>query len=164
MNETAPSDIARYLSGLRGVTHTRPVWVEIDGKRFPACFYTQTSPVTPGCRAYAEGQREHTETRLYVAGERTKEMRKQKRIMPGDYCQANVYRMPDDVRDWFTVCHCDQDLRNEPAFAPYHPFGLSFILRSWEVPSGEAIDHYEDKKRTRRAIVIMEAAQEFLNS
>jgi hypothetical protein len=55
---------------------------------------------------------------------------------------------PFDNQEWFRAGYIKPE-GIKPEFAEYHPFGANFILMPWQVPSGEAIDKYEQKPYRR---------------
>jgi hypothetical protein len=62
--ETTPHSIKQWLESLPHISNVQPVFVHIGRATYPAAFYTSTTPIAPGCRAYDEGKRESVRTML----------------------------------------------------------------------------------------------------
>ena len=104
----------------------REVTVRIGRTTYQGAFYKQDRKVSPGCRAYDEGQRDYTIEGLEVIGE-----------LPASWVRSSrtVYRMAGDDRDWYVAGYYNRDEPNE-----WHPFGKMFALQPWSVPGGTRID------------------------
>ena len=148
-----PETISTWLSTLPGVHDAIPGTVRIDGETFPAVRYkrttARTTAILPGCPAYDRGERETTREVLYCVGMRPKRMR-QKYQFGSEYVSKHVYTLPGDARDWYLCCY-GEDIK--PEHSASHPFGPSFMLSPWEVPSGEKIDAWHQEKPCIRVMV-----------
>lgn len=138
--------IADWLLSLRGTLSAVPVTVTIDGQSFPGAEYHQERPITPGCRAYDEGKRMSHIHAVYVAGVRPKRVKARGKWDGDSYPSKYYWRREGDTRDWYVAGYCDSVPEGK---GEYNPFGPSFLLHPWEVPSGEAIDYYQDVKAGR---------------
>lgn len=140
---TAVADFLRPLPGVHGVA---PAVVTINRITYAAARFFRDYAITPGCRAYTEGQRHGTEECVYVTG-----------MLPTVTRRANVaFRIGTDARDWYVGSYAGQVRRGrQEVQAPdrVHPFGNSFILFPWSVP-GSTIDAGERRPYRRVAITV----------
>lgn len=113
-------DVAKWLRGL-GCKNVLPVCVTIKGKDYQGARYVQQNSV-----------------RVFLVGK-----------LPAAWLrsQKTVFRFNWDKRDWYVGTYVtDAALKSHSGM---HPFGYTFILFPWDVPSGETIDKYEHKPYTR---------------
>ena len=143
---------SEYLLSLPGVTLAIDCSVTIDGETLQACEYRQIVPIHPGCPAYDRGEREHEKHALYVVGKRPAKVKARGKFDGDSYPPKFYFRRDADERDWYCACYHDGPI--EPEFAQYHPFGPSFMLMPWTVPSGEAPDYYQDTKAQRVRMIV----------
>lgn len=126
-----------WLAGLTGISEVKAVQVAIGHETFKGARYVATRHYDSGMMAVQRGDKKagesYTQEYIYLLGARPVSHRRSSRI---------AYRLTTgDTRDWYVACHLDGPV--EAKFADYHPFGANFLLSPWEVPSGEAIDHYD---------------------
>lgn len=75
--------------------------------------------------------------------------------LPKSYVRrrATAYRFGESTCDWYVACYAPSNLSSRRRFRPqlssndspsreFHPFGATFQIAPWDVPSGEAIDKY----------------------
>ena len=120
---------AEYLRTIPTVSEARPVKVTIGRETFEGAFYRET---------LAHNGEPYTTEKLYLVGTFPASYRRRRKT---SYC------FPGDEREWYVACYSPEVIK--PEFAAFHPFGKTFILAPWDVPSGEAIDKYETKPYTR---------------
>jgi len=82
----------------------------------------------------------NNETSIYVIGDRPKCIYRR---------HKTVFNFEDDTRDWYVAAYVEPErfaawinANPKAEYAKYHPFGAHFILKAWQVPSGEAIDAF----------------------
>ena len=123
----------------------RPLRLTIGRATYEAAAYKRT--VTPPAGAHNPAP--YVDEAIYVIGRLPSAYRRRKNT---------TFRFEGDARDWFVACYMSKD-RLAPEFAPFHPFGETFILAPWEVPSGDPIDKYnywrgEHKSYTRIPVCV----------
>ena len=123
---TQARQVATYLESLGDHIHSvRPVSVTIGKVTYQGAEYGQTH--------FPEG------LRIFLVGE-----------LPKCYARrpnGTCFKFQDDSHDWYICCYADDKAVREKS--EFHPFGRTFILSPWSVPSGEAIDRYELKPYDR---------------
>ncbi len=107
-------------------TSAGPVRVTIGRTTYVGAFYAQTRDISPGCRAYADGERTYRQSGYYLLG-----------ALPASYRRkrATVYADPADDRPCYVVGWFGQD-GDRPLAVPlsdddarkFHPFGSMFML------------------------------------
>lgn len=126
----------------------KEVRVTIGDKTFEGARYKQTFNYHITMMACTHGEKKETDTYtediVYLVGKRP--------IFKRPTCFPNAA----DKKDWYIAGYLDDTRKITEHMRQYHPFGENFILRPWEVPSGEAIDKYETKPYNRVPIVIEE--------
>lgn len=115
--------VAAWLERLEGVTRAMPVEVSIYRRTWIGAEYWQTRELTPGTRAYREGEREWEMHALYLLGD----------IPPARAWRSSVTFTREDGSEWYLASYYAQvkgrgihlqDIgRNE-----WHPFGRMFQL------------------------------------
>jgi hypothetical protein len=117
MSSSIAAQVSEWLNTLPR-TSSVPVSVTIGRSTFYGASYAQVREVSPGCRAYAEGEREYTMRALYLLGE-----------LPASYRHrhAGAYVGPDGTR-FYVAGHYAQDPESALSANAYHPFGRMFML------------------------------------
>lgn len=108
-------DVADFLnSGDR--TNAVPVTVRIGRTTYVGASYVQTRDVSPGCRAYEEGQRTYVQGGYYLLG-----------ALPASFLRkrSTVYSASSVMGAFYVACWFGQD-GEEPN--EWHPFGRMFQL------------------------------------
>ena|SRR6185503_6606032 len=119
--------LVKYLETL-GFTNVRPAKCTIGREIFEGAYYTDRH----GCSVF------------YMLGDTPKSYRRRRKT---------VYNF-GNCEDWYVACYWNKDCNQKTAFkdkdfSEFHPFGANWQLRAWSVPSGEAIDQYDEHKYTR---------------
>ena len=115
-----------------------PCTVLLGNESFVGCSYKQDRQPLPG----APSQEPYTMEAIYCLGTAPKAHRRENRC----------YRRSDDSREWYLAAHLDSlgyQRLTDGQKSQFHPFGPTFILSPWKVPSGEKIDAYERKPYRR---------------
>lgn len=97
-------------------------------------------------RTYYDGARftdEHGRKVFYLVGERPAAHRRSKRV---------VWKMPGEPYEYYVGGYIGAKSASGPQYSRFHPFGATFNLFPWSVPSGEAIDQYEPAGRKYRRL------------
>lgn len=123
--ETA-NRVALWLGSLPQVTETQAARVTIGRETFNGAHYVE-SLVAPET---ARNPGPYKSEALYLVGPLPASYRKRSRT---------VYRFEGDAREWYVAGYADARAM-APQFAKFHPFGVAFYLRPWDVPGGESID------------------------
>jgi len=145
--ETTAIDVANWLKGLPHIHGVEPCTVIIGDVKYPAARYRSTTKLDPSTRAYQEGKRTATSTMIYCVG-----------MLPKAYCQSTHKAFTGiDQYEWYVACYSGVLSKHNQAkqlASEYHPWGNSFQLSPWDVPDGQAIDHYERVPYKRLAVQV----------
>lgn len=127
-----------------GVTLSKKCVLVLDSLLYAALYLEQTRTPVPG----AQNQKPYSQRSYYVLGEvplvysnaekrpRNAARRRHNGVCWNDSSDATK-------TDWYIAGYM-QDLSKltDEQRNTYHPEGQNFLLHPWQVPSGEAIDHY----------------------
>ena len=123
-----------------GIQDARACVVKIGRESWPAVWYRQEVDTPSGSRSHMAGERTYVREGIYCLGQ-----------LPSGY-ERSRYRdghalcFPYEGRDWYVGGYI-QKIKRE--FKQHHKLGKNFILSPWDVPGGEAIDHYYTMERGR---------------
>jgi hypothetical protein len=149
---TTPAQIADYLRSIpkARITSTKPCTLTIGKTVYPACRYTETLNTPIGCEAYRRGEREYTREMIYVTG-----------MLPSANLRGNVaFTIAGESDEWYVATYFGNvSARKQETKEPtkFHPFGNNFLLAPWNVPDGQAIDHYARVPYRRVTVTIAHA-------
>ncbi len=122
--------------------------VKIGDQVYTACSYKQERQPLPG----ATNQNVDVHEAIYVKGGLPKAWLKRRKT---------CFTIEGDKREWYIASYYPDykagkqlPFNPEPQFAEHHPYGPTFILCPWDVPSGEKIDSYEYKPYDRVAVKV----------
>lgn len=109
------TEVADFLNA-RDRTSAVPVTVRIGRTTYVEASYGQTRDVTPGCRAYEDGQRTYVQGGYYLLG-----------ALPASFLRkrSTVYSASSVMGAFYVACWFGQD-EEEPN--KWHPFGRMFQL------------------------------------
>jgi len=130
----------------------RPVRVTIGEQSWEGCYYKQTLEYQIGMDAVSRGDKKagdkYTEEAIYVIGKlpKVKYNKRGKVDLDAKVC------FPLNGVDWYVSGYMLEE-NFKPENRQFHPFGVSFILRPWNIPN-EAIDKYEQKKYLRIPLIL----------
>lgn len=126
-----------------GKLNVRAVSVRIGKREWQGARYTTLGKYTSDMQACTHGDKKpgdtYTTESVYCIGKRP--------MFKRHTCFPNA----QDGVEWYVAGYCDNVPKGKEEFTP---FGVSFILAPWSVPSGEAIDAHEPNKYNREAITI----------
>lgn len=109
--------------------------ITIGRQTYPAARYVENCETPQGTPAYARGERGYTREMIYCVG-----------MLPSAKLRGNLaLTIAGDTRDWYVAAYYgDVSSRKQEVKVPneFHPFGNSFMLAPWSVPSGGSIDEY----------------------
>lgn len=113
----SPSAVVDMLNA-RPRTIAQPVRVTIGRTTYPGAIYSQQRDVTPGCRAYADGQRTYYSSGLYLLGDAPSSYR---------HRHARAYLDSAGAR-WYVAGYVTDETAADPRYSDYHPMGAHFML------------------------------------
>lgn len=129
------NELVDWLVNKCNAFDVRAVIVTIGNEAWQAAFYRQTFEYQLGMDAVTRGQKKagdtYTEEGIYCVGRLPESYTANKR-------QGVCY--PYGNEDWFIAGYSSPECLNPP-YREFHPFGLNFILRPWNVPNTK-IDDY----------------------
>ena len=123
------TSISGWLRTLDNVSDVARVSVTIKGTAYEGASYRDAH--------HGDGER------LLIAGELPACYRRSSRV---------VFRFDGDARDWYVACYWNAEAAaraGRPLVNEYHPVGANFMLCPWQVPSGEAIDRWDERPCAR---------------
>lgn len=140
-------DIVKWLKAIPSVLHAVPCTITIKGTSYAAARYAENVTISPGCDAYARGERQYTREAIYVLGPLPKHYQRRRKA---------AYVVQGDTREWYIAGYWDgrPNPFNPGTERDYHPFGKNFILAPWTF--SEAIDQYETHKYDRVALSVVD--------
>lgn len=109
-----------YLSAMPHIRNVAPVVLYLDGRRYEGAAYDDDG----GAKWYFIG------------------------ALPPSYRRSSRTAYVIGGADYYIACYMPA-ARITPQYAPYHPFGETFMLCRWNVPDGGAIDKYEVRPYNR---------------
>lgn len=126
------SDSARYFN-------IRTVHVVIGQETWPGVWYEEELQYQPGMDCVTRGQKKagdkYYEECIYCVGDLPKPYRGPKR---NKYPKGNVC-FPFQGREWYVSGYMPKD-NLKPENLQYHPFGVTFMLRPWNIPNSKLDD------------------------
>lgn len=107
-------DVADWLNGLDR-TGAVPVLATIGRTTYVGASYVQTRDISPGCRAYRDGERTYRQSGYYLLGR-----------LPASYVRksSTLYDVGSVMGTFYVAGYFGQD----GATNEYHPFGSMFQL------------------------------------
>jgi hypothetical protein len=125
----------------------KPVNVRIGDEIWVGCYYKRTLEYTASMDAVTRGDKKagdtYTEESIYCLGKLPKAKLKRNKPNP-----SAAVCFPYNGHDWYIAAYMPKENLHE-GNASFHPFGISFILRPWDIPNSK-IDDYERKPYTRQ--------------
>lgn len=127
MQDTAER-IANYLRGMRRVApdSVKASVIKIGRTSYPCAFYRDADT---------------KEDRCYVLGD-----------LPACYLRTRrvCFRFPDSSDDWYIAGWATP----KTVASGYAALGIYWLLFKWDVPTGESIDHFDDRPAPRKRIEV----------
>jgi len=137
------ANVVAYLASLGHLSNIKPVSVTISGVTYEGAEYDRTNTYTAEMDGVRRGQFKagdtYTDHAIYLVG-----------ALPAYRLRSNktCFTFEGDARDWYIASYMKAE-NLSPQNAEFHPFGVTFMLMPWDLPSGEKIDHYEEKPYVR---------------
>lgn len=121
--------IPEWLSKLSNIRDVQEACVTIRGTTYDGVSYRDDN--------HGDGER------LLLIGE-----------LPSCYRRSarTTFRFEGDERDWYVACYWNLEAAahaGRPLVNEYHPSGATFMLCPWQIPSGEAIDCWDERPYAR---------------
>lgn len=151
--EVIPNKLKEWLEKC-GCLEVQPVTVIIDGESWPGCRYKKEFEYAAGMGCVSDGRHKagekYTEEFIYCLGDQPRP-ESCKRLKRNKYIENICF--PFEGLDWYLAGHMQlKDIK--PEFAEFHPFGINFLLKPWDIPN-ETIDRYEEKPYDRFPMTVI---------